>query len=198
VCGAASIPGKSSSHTHTLGDPPLPALRDLSSSITLRCTGPFFVSSFIYRGEQTAAAAAAHKKAFTQFLFFAYTPTKAKKNGTKTSLPTTNPFLFFRKQTSRKQTMSSDDDFAMIESDYDNDDSIMLDDEENQPSSTSKTTATAKKVSTTTTTAATSKPPVLHTATNNDDTKKKKTVEEIYQKKSQLEHILLRPDTYSK
>jgi hypothetical protein len=29
-------------------------------------------------------------------------------------------------------------------------------------------------------------------------TKNKKTVEEIYQKKSQLEHILLRPDTYSK
>ena len=26
---------------------------------------------------------------------------------------------------------------------------------------------------------------------------KKKTVEEIYQKKTQLEHILLRPDTYS-
>jgi len=29
------------------------------------------------------------------------------------------------------------------------------------------------------------------------DSKKKKTVEEIYQKKTQLEHILLRPDTYS-
>lgn len=28
--------------------------------------------------------------------------------------------------------------------------------------------------------------------------KSKKTVEQIYQKKSQLEHILLRPDTYSK
>jgi DNA topoisomerase-2 len=27
---------------------------------------------------------------------------------------------------------------------------------------------------------------------------KNKTVEEIYQKKTQLEHILLRPDTYSK
>jgi len=27
-------------------------------------------------------------------------------------------------------------------------------------------------------------------------TKKKKTVEEMYQKKTQLEHILLRPDTY--
>jgi hypothetical protein len=27
---------------------------------------------------------------------------------------------------------------------------------------------------------------------------KKKTVEEMYQKKTQLEHILLRPDTYSK
>lgn len=29
-------------------------------------------------------------------------------------------------------------------------------------------------------------------------TKKKKTIEETYQKKTQLEHILLRPDTYSK
>jgi hypothetical protein len=29
-------------------------------------------------------------------------------------------------------------------------------------------------------------------------TKSNKTVEEIYQKKTQLEHILLRPDTYSK
>jgi hypothetical protein len=34
--------------------------------------------------------------------------------------------------------------------------------------------------------------------TNVDKTKKNKTVEETYQKKTQLEHILLRPDTYSK
>ena len=46
----------------------------------------------------------------------------------------------------------------------------------------------------------------VSTATSTDSsastgTKKKeskKTVEEVYQKKSQLEHILLRPDTYSK
>lgn len=32
---------------------------------------------------------------------------------------------------------------------------------------------------------------------NNTTEKSTKTVEEIYQKKTQLEHILLRPDTYS-
>ena len=31
---------------------------------------------------------------------------------------------------------------------------------------------------------------------SNDNSAKKKTIEGIYQKKSQLEHILLRPDTY--
>ena len=35
-------------------------------------------------------------------------------------------------------------------------------------------------------------------ATEKGSKKGKKTVEEIYQKKTQLEHILLRPDTYSK
>lgn len=32
--------------------------------------------------------------------------------------------------------------------------------------------------------------------TNIDNSKKKISIEEVYQKKSQLEHILLRPDTY--
>ncbi len=32
--------------------------------------------------------------------------------------------------------------------------------------------------------------------TNGDDASGKKTIEQTYQKKSQLEHILLRPDTY--
>ena len=40
------------------------------------------------------------------------------------------------------------------------------------------------------------KPAVLHASTN--DSKKPKTVEETYKKKTPLEHILLRPDTYSK
>ena len=35
-------------------------------------------------------------------------------------------------------------------------------------------------------------------APTTDKSKSKKTVEQIYQKKTQLEHILLRPDTYSK
>lgn len=35
-------------------------------------------------------------------------------------------------------------------------------------------------------------------APSTDKGKAKKTVEQIYQKKTQLEHILLRPDTYSK
>ena len=37
-----------------------------------------------------------------------------------------------------------------------------------------------------------------NTSATNASKGKKKTVEETYQKKSQLEHILLRPDTYSK
>lgn len=44
--------------------------------------------------------------------------------------------------------------------------------------------------------AAADKAPVLHPSTNAAG--KKKTVEETYQKKTPLEHILLRPDTYSK
>lgn len=35
-----------------------------------------------------------------------------------------------------------------------------------------------------------------HVETNGKSAAKKLTVEKIYQKKSQLEHILLRPDTY--
>jgi DNA topoisomerase II len=45
---------------------------------------------------------------------------------------------------------------------------------------------------------------IANVESNNDDVmevtkpKSNKTIEEIYQKKTQLEHILLRPDTYSK
>jgi hypothetical protein len=69
-----------------------------------------------------------------------------------------------------------------------------FDDEENLPSPNKKTKAkTSMDVE------------VLGENRNKDAAKsvakgdgKKKTVEEMYQKKTQLEHILLRPDTYSK
>jgi hypothetical protein len=69
-----------------------------------------------------------------------------------------------------------------------------FDDEENLPSPQKKTKAkTSMDVE------------VLGENRNKDAAKpvakgngKKKTVEEMYQKKTQLEHILLRPDTYSK
>ncbi len=41
-----------------------------------------------------------------------------------------------------------------------------------------------------------SPPPPATTASSKSKQSSKKTVEEIYQKKTQLEHILLRPDTY--
>jgi hypothetical protein len=40
--------------------------------------------------------------------------------------------------------------------------------------------------------------PLAEAKTTSTKGTSKKTVEEIYQKKTQLEHILLRPDTYSK
>lgn len=77
--------------------------------------------------------------------------------------------------------MASDDDFMMeIESDHE-----MFSGDENQA---------AKRVQSVKA-AATEKPPVLGLSTN---ATKKKTVEETYQKKTPLEHILIRPDTYSK
>ena len=79
--------------------------------------------------------------------------------------------------------MDSDNDFSM---DFASDDDSMFDENENQ---TLNRVQAIKQESA-------QKPAVLHSSTN--DAKKKKTVEEIYQKKSQLEHILLRPDTYSK
>lgn len=108
-----------------------------------------------------------------------------------------------------------DSDISMIgfeESDYeDNDDSFMMVDEENmapvakkKPASKGKKAATkGKKVI-----SKSKKNPMLSprsegagnvpsAATDKGvKNKKKKTVEETYQKKSQLEHILLRPDTY--
>ena len=84
--------------------------------------------------------------------------------------------------------MDSDDDFSMsVESANGvDDDSVFGDDNENQ----GLNRAQAAKQATL------EKPAVLHASTN--EGKKKKRVEDIYQKKTQLEHILLRPDTYSK
>lgn len=80
--------------------------------------------------------------------------------------------------------MASDDDFSMgVASD---DDSFF---EEGENQAVNRVQSIKQKT-------AIEKPAVLHASTN--DPKKKKTVEQIYQKKSQLEHILLRPDTYSK
>ena len=82
-------------------------------------------------------------------------------------------------------------DYSMFqeESDFESDCSFMSDeDEENvaPPSKGSKPAPVAKSVLSD------------NTGANNVGAKKKgkKTVEEIYQKKTQLEHILLRPDTY--
>lgn len=76
------------------------------------------------------------------------------------------------------------------------------DDEENLPSPQKKTKAKAKTKSTRMDVETVE---VLGENRNKDPAKpvskgngKKKTVEEMYQKKTQLEHILLRPDTYSK
>lgn len=87
--------------------------------------------------------------------------------------------------------MSSDDDF-MMDVESDGEDSFIGGEENNAVGRVQGVKAAA---------AATSKPPVLHASTNastNASKKKKKPVEEMYQKKTQLEHILLRPDTYSK
>ena len=79
--------------------------------------------------------------------------------------------------------MDSDDDFMM-------DDAVLSDEEsmfEDENQAVNRVQAVKE--------AAVGKPAVLSASTNN---KKTKTVEQMYQKKSQLEHILLRPDTYSK
>ena len=78
--------------------------------------------------------------------------------------------------------MDSDDDFSM------RDDASDFGDDENQTlgrAQAAKSSVTGNG----------DKPVVLGASTNN---KQKNTIEEIYQKKSQIEHILSRPDTYSK
>ena len=91
-----------------------------------------------------------------------------------------------------------DNDFSMVESDYEDDDSFMMIDEENMAPVAKKPTSKGKK-------AASKKTSVLSEKNDNVGSapakatgkgKKGKTIEETYQKKSQLEHILLRPDTY--
>lgn len=94
---------------------------------------------------------------------------------------------------------SVDCDFSMVESDYEDDDSFMMIDEENMAPVAKKPASKGKK-------AANKKTSVLSARNDNAGnapakaagkaTKKTKTIEETYQKKSQLEHILLRPDTY--
>ena len=82
--------------------------------------------------------------------------------------------------------MSSDDDFSMsVESAGGGDDDSFFGEDENQ--ALNRVQAVKE--------ATIDKPAVLHASTNEGKTKKR--VEEIYQKKTQLEHILLRPDTYS-
>jgi hypothetical protein len=78
-------------------------------------------------------------------------------------------------------------------------------DEENLPSPQKKTKAKPKAKSKTTRMDVDETVEVLGENQNKGAAKpmakgngKKKTVEEMYQKKTQLEHILLRPDTYSK
>ena len=85
------------------------------------------------------------------------------------------------------------------ESDYDDDDDFMMDDEENMAPVAKKPASKGK-------TAANKKNSVLSARNDNagnapakstgKEAKNPKTIEETYQKKSQLEHILLRPDTY--
>lgn len=86
------------------------------------------------------------------------------------------------------------------ESDYEDDDSFMMIDEENMAPVAKKPAAKGKKA------ANNKKKSILSPRNDNASNvpatatakgaKKTKTIEETYQKKSQLEHILLRPDTY--
>lgn len=76
------------------------------------------------------------------------------------------------------------------ESDYDDDENNHPNDNKNNASSSNATTSSKKKNKKSSSSA--------NDSNNNKNNKKKKqkTIEETYQKKSQLEHILLRPDTY--
>jgi DNA topoisomerase-2 len=82
--------------------------------------------------------------------------------------------------------MASDSEAFIMDVDSDGDDSVFG--EENHAVARLQTQKTA--------TTASPKPPILQASTNASK-KSKKTVEQMYQKKSPLEHILLRPDTYS-
>ena len=85
------------------------------------------------------------------------------------------------------------------EIDYEDDESFVMDDDENIVMAPAKKTTSKSK-------AASKKKPVLSARNENavnieaeapdNGSKKTKTIEERYQKKTQLEHILLRPDTY--
>jgi len=117
--------------------------------------------------------------------------------------------------------VDSDDDVVFDEA-GDSDFDIENEAPKKVPAIKNKSSATAKKASATSTKALSKKTTVRKTAptkkaladkSNNDDEnplseiefssdakrgQQEKTVEERYQKKTQLEHILLRPDTYSK
>ena len=90
-----------------------------------------------------------------------------------------------------------DDSFLVVDDEEEEEDTDFDDDDENM----APVRAPAKKGAT----AKSSKKKTVLGESNADNTplvggassKNKKTIEEIYQKKSQLEHILLRPDTYS-
>ena len=88
--------------------------------------------------------------------------------------------------------MASDSDEYMFDAESDGGDDAFDSDEGENYEAPVKTAS--KKGST-------NKSPVLAASNSNAVAKKtgaKKTIEDIYQKKTQREHILLRPDTYSK
>ena len=108
-------------------------------------------------------------------------------------------------------------DMEFVDSDYDDDDVISMEgdsdfddfnDENTVPIKSTKSKGTLTKVTKKAkgkSSSSSSKSSALKEVSNEIDSKstgsKKKgakTVEQIYQKKTQLEHILLRPDTYSK
>lgn len=98
--------------------------------------------------------------------------------------------------------MDSDSDAYMVESDFDDEDDFMGDSEDEVAFKPKAKPIISKK-------AASNKVDIKSVlspkenrinaapSTAKEGGTKGKTIEEIYQKKSQLEHILLRPDTYS-
>lgn len=94
--------------------------------------------------------------------------------------------------------MMSDSDAYMVESDHSEED--FFDDDEAMDFEPAPKKAASKSTKTTTAVVAGVLSP-KESALNKAPAAKKgkdKTVEERYQKKTQLEHILIRPDTYSK